>query len=61
MNILITGVAGFLGSNIAKRFIQEGFKVIGVDNLSSGNLANVPEKVDFYNLDLSYYMLNKFH
>ena len=52
MNILITGVAGFLGSNIAKRFIQEGFKVIGVDNLSSGNLANVPEKVDFYNLDL---------
>lgn len=52
MNILITGVAGFIGSKVAKRFIQEGFKVVGVDNLSSGKSINIPEQVDFYNLDL---------
>ena len=52
MNILITGVAGFIGSKLAKRFIQEGFKVVGVDNLSSGKRINIPEQVDFYNLDL---------
>ena len=52
MYILITGVAGFIGSHIAKRFIDEGFKVIGIDNLSSGKVTIVPKGVDFYNLDL---------
>ena len=42
MNVLITGVAGFIGSHIAKRFINEGFKVIGIDNLSTGKIKNIP-------------------
>ena len=52
MYILITGVAGFIGSHIAKRFIDEGYKVIGIDNLSNGNIKNVPKEVDFINIDL---------
>ena len=51
--ILITGVAGFIGSNVAKRFIDEGFHVVGVDDLSSGKVKNIPNKVDFINGDLS--------
>jgi len=39
--VVITGVAGFLGSNLADRLLQEGHKVIGIDNLSMGHLANI--------------------
>ena len=35
-NILITGVAGFIGSNLADSLIKNNFKVIGIDNLSYG-------------------------
>ena len=52
MKVLITGVAGFIGSKVAKRFIDEGHKVIGVDDLSRGNIKNIPAEVDFYNFDL---------
>ena len=38
MNVLITGVAGFIGSRVAQRFISEGHKVVGIDNLSGGKL-----------------------
>ena len=38
MDVLITGVAGFIGSKVAKRFIAEGYKVYGIDDLSSGNI-----------------------
>ena len=51
--ILITGVAGFIGSNVANRFIKEGFHVVGVDNLSGGKTKNIPEEVDFIKGDLS--------
>ena len=40
-NILITGAAGFLGSHLCDRFLNEGFKVIGIDNLITGNLSNI--------------------
>ena len=40
--ILITGVAGFIGSKVASRFIKEGFHVVGVDDLSNGKLKNIP-------------------
>lgn len=40
MSILITGVCGFIGSNLAKKFLQSDVKVIGVDNLSRGSLSN---------------------
>ena len=38
MSILITGVAGFIGSNLAEYFIDKSEKVIGVDNLSNGSI-----------------------
>ena len=51
--VLLTGVAGFIGSNIAKFFLDKGYDVIGVDDLSSGNADNIPSGVDFFQLDLS--------
>ena len=45
--VLITGVAGFIGSEVAKKFIREGFEVIGVDDLSSGHMRNVPNQIKF--------------
>lgn len=50
--ILITGGAGFIGSSIADRLIEEGYRVIVVDNLSSGKKNNLHKKVTFYNLDI---------
>ncbi len=50
--ILITGIAGFIGSNVAKKFIKEGFQVIGIDNLSTGKIENVPDQAKFINGDL---------
>ena len=44
--ILITGVAGFLGSNLLQRLISEGHKVIGIDNLSMGLEANFGAAAD---------------
>ena len=52
MNVLITGVAGFIGSKVAQRFISEGHRVIGTDNLSGGKLENIPREVEFLNINL---------
>lgn len=38
MNILITGGAGFIGSHLSRKLLDEGNKVVAVDNLSQGNL-----------------------
>ena len=35
-----------------KKFIDEGHKVVGIDDLSGGNIKNIPDEVDFYNIDL---------
>lgn len=51
--VLITGVAGFIGSRTARRFLQEGCQVVGVDDLSTGDIANVPREVDFIEADLA--------
>jgi len=51
--VLITGVAGFIGSQVAKRFIREGYEVIGVDDLSSGSVSNIPKGIEFIRSDLS--------
>lgn len=39
--ILITGVAGFVGSNLCKKLLSERYRVIGLDNLSQGSLRNI--------------------
>ena len=51
--ILITGVAGFIGSRVAERFVREGYDVVGVDNLSTGKLTNIPQHIEFIDADLS--------
>jgi len=51
MNIFITGIAGFLGSNLADFYIKKNFNVSGCDNLVGGDLDNVDSKVKFYKVD----------
>jgi dTDP-glucose 4,6-dehydratase len=41
MRVLVTGAAGFLGSHLTDRLLGEGHSVLGVDNLSTGNLSNI--------------------
>ena len=55
MKILVTGIAGFLGSHVADRLIQQGHSVSGLDNLVGGYQDNIPKGAIFYNLDLLDY------
>lgn len=50
--ILVTGVAGFIGSNLARRLLDEGYDVVGVDNLSAGMRENVDPRVVFHARDI---------
>jgi len=59
MEVLVTGGAGFIGSNIVDGLIEEGHEVIVVDNLSSGKKENLNEKAEFYQLDISVQELEK--
>jgi dTDP-glucose 4,6-dehydratase len=59
--ILITGAAGFLGSHLCDRFIKEGYDVIGMDNLITGDLKNIEhlfalENFEFYHHDITKYI-----
>ncbi len=59
--VLVTGAAGFLGSHLCDRFIQEGCHVIGMDNLITGNLLNIEhlfklERFEFYHHDVSKFV-----
>ena len=59
--VLITGAAGFLGSHLCDRFIKEGYHVIGMDNLITGDLRNIEhlfhlEQFEFYNHDVSKFV-----
>ena len=49
--ILVTGVAGFLGSHLSEKLVGLGHKVIGIDNMLGGYEDNVPKGVEFYNED----------
>jgi dTDP-glucose 4,6-dehydratase len=59
--ILITGAAGFLGSHLCDRFIREGYHVIGMDNLITGEMKNIQHlfplpEFEFYHHDVSKYV-----
>jgi UDP-glucose 4-epimerase len=43
--VLVTGVAGFLGSNLLARLLREGHAVVGIDNLSMGSLTNIEDQL----------------
>lgn len=50
--VLVTGAAGFIGSNLADRLLAAGHDVIGIDNLSYGPKEQVPKGVDFHKVDI---------
>jgi UDP-glucose 4-epimerase len=52
MKVLITGGAGFIGSNIADRLINDGMEVVTIDDLSNGKIENVNKKAKFYKFDI---------
>ena len=59
--ILITGAAGFLGSHLCDKFLKEGYHVIGMDNLITGNIKNIehlfPSKhFEYYHHDVSRFV-----
>jgi len=59
--VLITGGAGFLGSHLCDRFINEGFKVVAMDNLSTGSIENIAhlmhhEDFEFHNYNVTKYV-----
>lgn len=53
MNILVTGGAGFIGSNLTERLIKEGHKVSIIDNLSTGKRENLHPDAEFFELDIA--------
>jgi dTDP-glucose 4,6-dehydratase len=59
--VLITGGAGFLGSHLCDRFIREGYKVIAMDNLITGDLRNIEhlfklKQFEFYHHDVTKFI-----
>ncbi len=59
--VLITGAAGFLGSHLCDRFIKEGYHVIGMDNLITGNIKNIDhlfplQDFEYYHHDVSRFV-----
>ena len=52
MKVLITGGAGFIGSNICDRLIELGYEVVIVDNLATGKKENVNKAAKFYEFDI---------
>jgi UDP-glucose 4-epimerase len=52
MKIIITGGAGFIGSNVANVLLKKGYKVVVLDNLSSGKKINIDKKAVFYEVDV---------
>jgi nucleoside-diphosphate-sugar epimerase len=50
--VLVTGVAGFVGSNLADRLLAEGYSVVGIDSLAYGVREQIPAGVEFHQLDI---------
>ncbi|MFC5047727.1 UDP-glucuronic acid decarboxylase family protein [Aquimarina hainanensis] len=58
--ILITGAAGFLGSHLCDRFIADGYYVIGMDNLITGDLKNIEHLFKHANFEFYHHDVTKF-
>ena len=58
--VLITGAAGFLGSHLCDRFIKEGYHVIGMDNLLTGNIKNIEHLFPLKNFEYYHHDVTKF-
>lgn len=58
--ILITGAAGFLGSHLCDRFIHEGYHVIGMDNLITGDMNNIEHLLKLPDFDFHHHDVTKF-
>ena len=58
--ILITGAAGFLGSHLCDRFLAEGYHVIGMDNLITGNLQNIEHLFPLPDFEFYHHDITKF-
>jgi len=59
MKIIVTGGAGFIGSNVVDLYIKNGYTVLIVDNLSTGKKENINRKAKFVNLDIRSPKLKK--
>jgi len=59
MKILITGGAGFIGSNLADRLVEEGHQLVVIDDLSSGKRHQVPAAANFYQMELDSRWLDR--
>lgn len=59
MKIMVTGGAGFIGSNIVDAYIRAGHQVVVVDNLASGRFSNLNPEVKFYQMDIRSDQLGK--
>jgi len=58
--VLITGAAGFLGSHLCDKFMSEGYRVIGMDNLITGDLKNIEHLFGLENFEFSHHDVTKF-
>jgi dTDP-glucose 4,6-dehydratase len=58
--VLITGAAGFLGSHLSDRFVAEGFHVIGMDNLITGDMDNIAHLMPLREFEFYYHDVSKF-
>ena len=52
MKIIVTGGAGFIGSNVVDGFLKEGYQVVIIDNLSTGLERNINPQAKFYCADI---------